>query len=424
MNDFKKTTLDNGIRLITAPLEQGQTATIIAMFATGSRYETKEINGMSHFLEHMFFKGTEKRPTSLDITKELDGVGAEFNAFTSKDHTAYYVKVAHHHLPMAIDVVSDMLLNSKFDETELNKEKGVIVEEINMYEDNPLMYIHDIFEEEMYKNSKLGWLIAGSRETVRATTRKAMVDYKNTHYRGDNTVITVAGKLSPDVESMVQQSFSALKGEAKENDFDYEKFSVDQSAGRVRLMHRKAEQAQIGLGFPSYAYGHKDLVASKVLATILGGNMSSRLFLEVREKRGLAYMVRAGVSQYQDVGNFMVQAGLDKEKITTAIEVIREQFEKMKNDLVDSGELQRAKDYLVGRASIGLEDTSALAQWYATQEALENKIVTPSERFEQIQSVKAEDLVRVAQDLFDVNKITLAIIGPYENEDEFLELVK
>ena len=152
MNDFKKTTLDNGVRLITAPLEQGQTATIIAMFATGSRYETKEINGMSHFLEHMFFKGTEKRPTSLDITKELDGVGAEFNAFTSKDHTAYYIKVAHHHLPLAIDVVSDMLLNSKFDETELNKEKGVIVEEINMYEDNPLMYIHDIFEEEMYKN--------------------------------------------------------------------------------------------------------------------------------------------------------------------------------------------------------------------------------------------------------------------------------
>jgi predicted Zn-dependent peptidase len=211
MNTFNKKTFANGVRLITAPLPQAETATIIVMFATGSRYETQEINGMSHFLEHMFFKGTEKRPTSLDITKELDGVGAEFNAFTSKDHTAYYIKVAHRHLALASDVVADMLLNSKFDETELNKEKGVIVEEINMYEDNPLMYVSDIFEEEMYKEGKLGWLIAGSRETVRATTRQAMVDYKTTHYRGDNTVITVAGNLPANIESMVEEAFAPLE---------------------------------------------------------------------------------------------------------------------------------------------------------------------------------------------------------------------
>lgn len=424
MNNYKKTTFDNGLRLITAPLDSSETATIIVMFATGSRYETPEINGMSHFLEHMFFKGTESRPTSLDITKELDGVGAEYNAFTSKDHTAYYVKVAHQHLPLAIDVVSDMLLNSKFDAEELEKEKGVIVEEINMYEDNPLMYISDIFEEEMYKGSKLGWLIAGSRETVRATTREAMVNYKETHYRGDNTVVCVAGKLPEDIEEQIKKAFSSLKGEVKKNGFGYEPITIDQSEPRVRLMHRKAEQAQIGLGFPAYADSHPDIEASKVLATILGGNMSSRLFLEVREKHGLAYMVRAGVTDYQDTGNFMVRAGLDKNRIKEAIKVIREELEKIKTDGASEDELKRSKDYLVGANSISLENTSTVATWYAEQESLLNHVDTPSERFHKIQAVTADDVKRVANDLFDFTKSTLAIIGPYEDSGEFLDLLK
>lgn len=423
MNTVSKSTFQNGVRLITAPQPQSETATIIVMFATGSRYETKEINGMSHFLEHMFFKGTQKRPTSLDITKELDGVGAEFNAFTSKDHTAYYIKVAKQHLPLAIDVVADMLLNSKFDAEELEKEKGVIVEEINMYEDNPLMYLHDIFEEEMYKDAKLGWLIAGSRETVRATTRQAMVDYKNSHYRGDNTVVAVTGNLPENIEELIQTAFSPLEGEEKTNEFGYEPYEHKQDEPRVRIMKRTAEQAQVGIGFPAYAYGHKDLVAAKVLATILGGNMSSRLFVEVREKRGLAYMVRASVSEYQDAGNFMVQAGLDKERVKPAIEVIKEQFKRLKNEQVGEEELQRAKDYMIGKVSINLEDTSSLAVWYSTQESLENKIMTPDEKFAAINAVTVEDIQRVAQDLFDSSKTTLAIIGPYDDADEFKALL-
>lgn len=423
MNTFSKKTFSNGVRLITAPLPSSETATIIVMFATGSRYETEEINGMSHFLEHMFFKGTQKRPTSLDITKELDGLGAEFNAFTSKDHTAYYIKVAHQHLPVAIDVVSDMLLNSKFDAEELEKEKGVIVEEINMYEDNPLMYIHDIFEEEMYKGDKLGWLIAGSRETVRATTQESMVNYKNTHYRGDNTVVVVAGKLPTDIEAQVEQAFAPLEGEAKENAFGYERYALEQTEPRLRVMYRKAEQAQIGLGFPGYAYGHKDLAAAKVLATILGGNMSSRLFMEVREARGLAYMVRAGTSEYQDIGNFMVQAGLEKSRIGEAIEVIKEQLQDLKDNAIDENELQRAKDYMKGKTSIALEDSSSLAQWYARKESLENTLETPEDRFAKIDAVTVEDVQRVANELFDFNKLTLAVIGPYEDDSELKKLI-
>jgi len=423
MNTYNKSTLSNGIRLITAPLKDAQTATIIAMFATGSRYETPEISGISHFLEHMFFKGTEKRPTTLDISKELDGVGAEFNAFTGKDHTGYYVKVAHEHLPLAIDVVSDMLLNSKFDEKELEKEKGVIVEEINMYEDNPLMYVNDIFEEVMYKGSKLGWLISGSRETVRATTREAMVKYKNSHYRGDNTVITIAGKFPDDIKEQISQAFAALPGEKKENGFGYEPFIVDQTEPRFRLLHRPSEQAQIGLGFPSYSYTDKNLMPLKVLSTILGGNMSSRLFISVREKRGLAYMIRASSSPYQDTGNFMIQAGLDKSRIVDAIKVIREELEKVVSERVDEAELQRAKDYLQGKTSIALEDTSSLAQWYATQEALKNSVVTPNERFNMFNKVTLDDLQRVAKEVFDFKKSTLAVIGPYEDGEQFKGLL-
>lgn len=429
MNLYTKRTLPNGIRLISAPLAESQTATIIVMFGTGSRYETPATNGMAHFLEHMFFKGTEKRPNAVDITKTLDGVGAEFNAFTSKDHTAYYVKVAHEHLPLAVDVVSDILLHSRFDEKELEKEKGVIVEEINMYEDNPMMHVHDIFEEEMYKGNSLGWHISGSRETVRATTRKDMVAYKETHYRGDNTVIAVAGRIGPDTEALIEKAFAKLPGKAPANEagdkpkFEFPLFTVDQQQPRVKIMHRASEQAQVILGFPSYSYFEKDEMVAHVLATILGGNMSSRLFVSVREDRALAYMVRASTTLYQDVGNFMIQSGLDKSRLHDAIKVIREELEKAANTGVTEEELKRAKAYIEGKLSINLEDTSSLAQWYGEQELLTKRTHTPEDKFKQLAAVTREDVQRVAKHLFDFKKATLAIIGPYKDEQEFVSLL-
>lgn len=430
MNLYTKRTLPNGIRLISAPLVESQTATIIVMFGTGSRYETPQTNGMAHFLEHMFFKGTEKRPNAVDITKVLDGVGAEFNAFTSKDHTAYYVKVAHEHLPLAVDVVSDILLHSRFDEKELEKEKGVIVEEINMYEDNPMMHIHDIFEEEMYKGNSLGWHISGSRETVRATTRQDMVAYKEAHYRGDNTVIAVAGRIGPETEAHIEKAFAALPGRAPAGGhngkpkFEFPLFAVDQNAPRVKLQHRPAEQAQVMLGFPSFSYFDEGEVVAQVLATILGGNMSSRLFVSVREERALAYMVRASASMYQDTGNFVIQSGLDKQRLHDALKVIRQELEKVSSDGVTDEELVRAKAYLEGKVSIHLEDTSSLAQWYSEQELLTNATHTPEDKFKRLQKVTADDVKRVANQLFDFNKATLAVIGPYQDAAEFEALLK
>lgn len=428
MNSFTKKVLPNGIRLILAPLPDAQTAAIIVMFGAGSRYETPETNGMAHFLEHMFFQGTAKRPDDHDITKALDGLGADYNAFTSKDHTAYYVRVAHEKLPVALDVLSDILLHSKFDEAELEKEKGVIVEEINMYEDNPVMYIHDVFETEAFKGNSLGWEIAGSRDTVRAMNRTKLVDYYQKHYRGDNTVIVVAGRFDAQMEQTIADAFATLPGKPGEYSyppkFDFPKFTVSQNEPRVNLVYRDSEQAQLILGFPAYSYFDKNEVVGHVLSTILGGNMSSRLFIAVREKQSLAYSVHASITVFQDIGYFAVQSGLDKSRLEKAITVIREELDRVAKDGVSDEELQRAKDYLIGKLSISLEDTSSLANWYAEQETLTNKTMTPEQKFDLVRAVTKEQVQAVAKDLFDMKKATLAIIGPYKSDKPFLDLLK
>ncbi len=428
MNSYTKKVLPNGIRLILSPSQESQTAAIIVMFGAGSRYETPETNGMAHFLEHMFFQGTDKRPDDHDITKALDGLGAEYNAFTGKDHTAYYVKVAHHKLPVAIDVLSDILLHSKFDEAELEKEKGVIVEEINMYEDNPVMYIHDVFETKMFEGNSLGWEIAGSRDTVRAMNRKKLVDYYQQQYRGDNTVIVVTGRFDDKMEQLVTEAFATLPGKPAEYPFppkfQFPVFTVNQTEPRVSVVHRDSEQAQLILGFPAFSSLDKDEITGHVLATILGGNMSSRLFIAIREKQSLAYSVRAGLSSFQDTGYFSVQAGLDKSRLETAIKVIREELDRVANEGVDEEELQRAKDYLIGRMSISLEDTSSLANWYAEQETLLNRTLSPEQKFDLVRAVTKEQIQAVAKKLFDISKATLAIIGPYKTDTQFYDLLK
>lgn len=428
MNQITKKVLSNGIRLMLAPLQESQTATIIVMFGAGSRYETPETNGMAHFLEHMFFQGTQKRPEDHDVTKALDSLGADYNAFTGKDHTAYYVKVAHEKLPIALDVLSDILLNSKFDPIELDKEKNVIVEEINMYEDNPVMYIHDVFETKMFEGNSLGWEIAGSRDTVRAMNREKLVNYYKQHYRGDNTVIVVAGRLDGAVEKQIEQSFAALPGQPSDYSyppkFNFPVFKLDQNEPKVNLVFRDSEQAQLILGFPAFSFFDENEAVGHLLSTILGGNMSSRLFVAIREKQSLAYSVHAGLSVFQDTGYFSVQAGLDKSRLETAITVIREELEKVAKEGVDEEELQRAKDYLIGKLSIRLEDTSSLANWYAEQEVLTNKSRTPEEKFNELRAVTAQQVQDVAKKLFDMQKATLAIIGPYKSDKPFYSLLK
>jgi len=427
---FKKIIFKNGLRLVLAPLKETKTITLLVLFGVGSRYENKKINGISHFIEHMMFKGTKKRPNTLALSKELDKVGAEYNAFTAKDHTGYYIKINYKHVDLAFDILSDMLFNSKFDPEELEKEKGVIIEEINMYEDNPMIYIDHLFEEIVYQGNSLGWQISGTRESVSTLNREELVNYLNRFYEPKNTVIGVAGSFGREIVKLVEQHFVEHTNTNKMQIYlnkmqaRFDKFVSKQTGPQINLRFKETEQVQLALGFSGYPYTDPRIYALSLLAIILGGNMSSRLFIRVRERLGLAYHIRAGLNIYQDTGNFVIEAGLDKARINEAIRVILEELKKVKEEGVTSEELKRAKDFLDGKMTIELEDSSNVVEWYTKQELLIRKILTPEEKLKKFFAVTKAQVKKVAYDIIKEGKLNLALIGPFKEENRFLKLLK
>jgi len=415
----KKQTLKNGIRLVTSPLKETQTASLLVLTKVGSRQETKKIYGISHFVEHMMFKGTKKRPTTLDLSKELDGIGAEYNAYTGKDVTGYYIKSDSRHLSLAIDMLSDMLINSKFDAEELKKEKGVIVEEINMYEDNPMMLVEEMLEEMVFDGSQLGHQIAGSRETVRAVSRATMLKYKNQFYNGSNLVIALAGKFSDKHIKEIKDKFSVKRG-AKSK---IVKVVSAQKSPKAKIKYKDTEQAQLALGFPAFSQYDKRNYALQLMSIILGGNMSSRLFINIREKNGLCYFVRSWPNLYEDQGVFVIQAGLDKARIDFAITAIRQELEKIKAG-VTAEELSRAKEFVAGKMALDLEDSMSIAQYYGNLELMEKPLVAPAEKLKKIMAVKAEEVKAVAEEILNFHKVNLAVIGPFKDKARFIKLLK
>jgi len=415
-------TLPNGSRLILVPNKSTKAASVLAIFGVGSRYETKQINGASHFIEHLFFKGTKKRPTTLDISKELDRVGAEYNAATAKDWTAYYVKIDSEKVDLALDVVSDMLLNSKFDEKEINRERGVIVEEINMYEDNPLMYIEDLLEQSIYKGNTLGWQISGPRDVIKKVSRQDLLDYKNTFYQPKNLVICVAGNYPENIKERVEKYFTMEKTEKEVPKF--EKFEFAQTEPRIKIKKQKTEQVQLAFGFPGYNYFDDKVYALYLLAVILGGNMSSHLFINIRERQGLCYFIRSYINIYQDTGNLIIQSGLDINRIEKAIELILQELKKVKEEGVTEAELQEAKDFLKGKIILHLENSSELAEWYAKQSVLTSEVLTPEQKFALFDKVTLEDIKKVANEVFKKEYINLAMIGPLDGSDKFRKLLE
>lgn len=415
----KKQTLKNGVRLITAPLKETQTASLLILVKVGSRQETKSIFGLSHFIEHMMFKGTDKRPTTLDLSKELDGIGAEYNAYTGKDVTGYYIKSDSRHLSLAIDMLSDMLLNSKFDAEELKKEKGVIVEEINMYEDNPMMYVEEMLEELMFNGGELGHLIAGSRATVRAVTRQSLLKYKQEFYNGKNVVIGLAGKFGDRHIREIKDKFSFKSGKKS----SVNKFVPKQSKPRMVIKSKETEQVQLAIGFPAFSQYDKRIYALQLMLIILGGNMSSRLFINVREKNGLCYFIRSWPNLYEDAGAVVIQAGLDKTRIDFAITAIKLEIEKLKLK-ISAEELQRAKEFVAGKLALDLEDSMSIAQYYANLELAGKPLLTPQDKLKKIMAVKLEEVEAVAREIFDLNKANLALVGPFKDQERFLKLLK
>jgi len=436
MDNYKITTLKNGLRLITVPMPQMESVTVMVGVGAGSRYETKKVNGLFHFIEHMAFKGTKKRPTTLAIASEVDGVGGEFNAFTDKEFTGYYLKLASKHTKLAFDILSDMLTNSLFKPEEIEREKGVIIEEINMYEDTPIRRIWDVFIRLLYGDNPMGWDIAGESRIIKAIKRQDFLRCIDRLYYPENMVVAVAGKLNDkEIKNMTENFFSSLRAAARQSAGSGDarrkagqkvtkSIKIKQNQPRLKLINKTTEQGHFCLGVPGYNLFHKDRFALGILAAILGGGMSSRLFLEIREKRGLAYYVGSEVDYYTDSGFLLNRAGVRLEKIQEAIKIVLEELANLTSKKVSQKELNKAKEFTKGGLILALEDSKNIANRYATQLILEGQVRTPEQTLKLINKVTVEDVQRVAKDIFKPQKLNLAIIGPYKEETRFKKLLK
>jgi len=390
------------------------------MLAAGSRYERAENRGIAHFAEHMFFKGTERRPSSRDLTTLIDGIGGEFNAFTSKEYTGYYVRCAGADRDTALDVLLDMLRNSKFDSEEIEREKGVILEEMNMYQDTPRDHIGTVYETLMFGDNPLGWETLGTKETIRGANRDTFLDYVHEWYTPERMVVGVAGMVGDDLVPMLEELLGGMSPNGSRKPAPAE---LDRPPGpHISVYRKEAEQAHLILGVPSYPIEHPDRYALQMLSAVLGSGMSSRLFLEVRERRGLAYYVHGMNHSYTDAGSLLAQAGVDIHRIDEAIKVITEQFGRMVSETVGSEELEKSRAMIKGRFVLRTESPQGLIMYGLNREVLEGGVLEPEELLKKIDAVTAEDVQRVAQGLIARDKLHLAVIGPFD-EDRFANVL-
>ncbi len=413
------TRLKNGIPVIFVPQAGAVSMTFMVFVKVGSRYEDKHVNGASHFIEHIMFKGTKRRKNALAITKELDRYGAEYNAFTSKDLTAYYVKMDAAHTELAVDILHDMLFHSRFDADEIDRERGVIIEEINMYEDNPASHMSDLLEEALFAGSSLGWNIAGPRETIRTISRDELVDYHKRYYIPSRLTLTLAGKIDDAVLAQLEKTFGTLPEPKLSEDASFGAFlPVERSEYVLAFQQKKIEQVQLGMAFHGLPHGHAQSSTMRLLATILGGSMSSRLFMEVREKLGLCYSISAGHHAFEDAGMFSIGVGLDKTRLPEAMGAIWRELEKIQKTGVSADELQRAKDHIRGRWMLAFEDSANQADWYGKQLIFQGKTVSPLERLTFIDKVTTAEVKTLAREIFKPAHLSVSVVGPYKSRRE------
>ncbi len=419
---FQKTTLKNGLRIITVPMKNTEAVTFLVLVGTGSKYETKEINGISHFLEHMLFKGTKKRPNTLEIAETLDRIGGEYNAFTSQEMTGYWAKVSSKHQDIALDWIADIFLNSKLEPKEIEKEKGVIIEEIKMLLDTPTAYISDLWNKVLYGDQPAGWRVIGEEKNILKFDREKIFDYFKSHYSAKNTIICVAGNLkSETIIKKIEKTFQLIN---KKEPVKRIKVNDWQKKPTTLVYFKETDQTHLCLGVRGYNIFHPQKYAIALLATILGGNMSSRLFISVREKRGLAYYIRTSAESNLDTGDLVTSAGVDHKNVERVIDLILKEYQSFKNKSIDKEELQKAKDYLKGTTSLSLETSDSQASFYASQELFKKKILTPEEIFKKIDEVGINDIKKVANDIFKPQKLNLALIGPFKEKKNFEKLLK
>ncbi|MFH1161773.1 MAG: pitrilysin family protein [Candidatus Jorgensenbacteria bacterium] len=431
MQPFQKLILKNGLRVILVPEPQSLATTVLVSVETGSEYEAKEINGISHFLEHMCFKGTTNRPRHIDIANELDGLGAEYNAFTSEESTSYYAKVRNDDFEKALDVVADLYLNPTFDAGEIEKERGVIVGEINMYEDLPQRRVQEFFMELVYGDQPAGRSIAGTKDIVQKLQRDDFLKYRGAHYLASATVVTIAGGFSAkggsafggDVEyatKLAERYFNSLG--VGEKGVKPKTVEV-QNVPRELVRFKEVDQTHMVMGFRAFDIHDERRFMLILLTDILGGGMGSRLFQVVREELGAAYYVRASADLYSDHGLVAMSAGVHHEKLPEVITVSLKEFARFKEELVAPADLARAKEHVTGGLFLSLETSDALAGFYAGQELMKVPLLSPQEIASKLQAVTAEDIRAVAREFFTNDRLNLALIGPFKNRS-FLDILK
>jgi predicted Zn-dependent peptidase len=400
--------LKNGLTLLLVPVEGTETVSLIVNVGAGSRYEDDSIVGMTHFLEHLIFDGTKRRPTSLDISKEIDAIGADVNAHPTEEYTNYHIKAASEHLDKIVDIVSDMLLESLFTDSEIEKEKKVVTEEIKMRSDIPSSYIFQVFDQALFSGTPLARYTGGTVETISKIKREDVVNFYNKFYFAENTYICLAGNFSgrpeKDLVELIEGKFSFRSGLSKaDGAFNYK-------PKRLEFIGKDSQQTNLAVGFLGPDYSAPDRLATKLMAIILGGNMSSRMFTEIREMKGLAYDVRSFQSSGSDIGSIMTVAGVADEKVAEALPAIIDEYKRAKIDITED-ELKKAKTFLVGQMKLNFEDSYELGDYYLTKFFYQKKIETVSKTIEKIAKIKLPDVLASANKYFNFNKMSVGVIA-------------
>lgn len=422
MQKAKKKTYKNGLRVITVPMKDNPTVTVLVLVGTGSDYETKDINGISHFLEHMCFKGTVKRPTAQSISHELDALGCQYNAFTGHEMTGYYAKGDAKNFKQIFDVVSDVYLNSTFPESEIEKEKGVIVEEINMYEDMPQSHVQDLFSQVVYGDQPAGWNIAGPKENIYKMNRSNFVDYKKSHYVASNTVVVVSGNISNDeVYKEVNKYFKDIKSTSKVKKI---KTKDSQKAPNIKIQYKDTDQTHLVLGVRTFPIGDKRNAILSVLSGVLGAGMSSRLFIKLREEMGVAYYVRAYNDPALDHGTLQISAGVNNTRTEEVIKEVIRECNMLAKDKVNEKELDKVKSLLIGNMKMSLEATDDIANFYGGQELMKGTIKNLEEKIKDINKVTPIDIQKMAKAIFKTGNLNMAAIGPFKDDSKFKNILK
>ncbi len=416
----KLTTLSNGLRIVTVPMVGNQTATVLVLVAAGSKYETKNISGLSHFLEHMCFKGTIKRPTALDITYELDSLGASANAFTGTEYTGYYAKADVRHMNQILDIVADVYQNSTFPVAEIEKEKGVIVEEINMYADLPEEIADENLMKLLYGDQPAGWSIAGDIATVKSMTRKNFVDYHRDHYTASNTIIVIAGGIEHSVASLVKKMFSEIGTKKPKT----KKKTKDTQTDTGIMIHTKeTQQTHLAIGFRGYDMYHDDNHVASLIAQVLGSGMSSRLFQKLREDMGVCYYVGSRHNASTDTGIFKISAGVTNARIYEVVSVILDECKKLVDELVSDKELQKVRDMIRGRIVLGLESSDSWAMYYGGQVVYNKPLESIEVSLKKINKITVKDLQKIAKKIFMKNKLNISVVGPKIDNIKLQEII-